>query len=65
MDGKRQVIKKLYEKAKSGSYLHAQLLLAYMYGKPTDKVDLTSNGQTVGDVKHEIIFKDYSKHAGS
>jgi hypothetical protein len=29
-------------------------------GKPTDQVDLTSNGETIGQPQ-EIIFKDYSK----
>ena len=43
-EGKRTIIKKLFEKAKSGSYLHQQLLMAYMYGKPQEKVDLTSKG---------------------
>jgi hypothetical protein len=37
-DGKRTVVQKLYEKAKSGSYLHQQLLMAYMYGKPKESV---------------------------
>lgn len=61
-DGKRAIIKKLYEKAKTGSYLHAQLLMAYMFGKPTDKVDVTSNGNTLQDIKHEIVFRDYTKN---
>jgi len=43
-DGKRAVITKLFEKAKTGSYLHTQLLMAYIYGKPQDKLDLTSAG---------------------
>lgn len=42
--GKRDIIKKLFEKAKGGSYPHTQLLMAYMYGKPQEKVDLTSAG---------------------
>ena len=29
-------------------------------GKPTDQVDLTSNGETNGQPQ-EIVFKDYSK----
>jgi hypothetical protein len=44
-EGKRAIIEKLAEKAKAGSFLHQQLLMAYMFGKPTDKVDLTSGGQ--------------------
>lgn len=51
--GKREIITKLYEKAKSGSYLHIQLLMAYMYGKPQDNVDITSGGEIIA-----IRFKD-------
>lgn len=41
------VLKKVYEKANTGSYKHQELLLAYRLGKPTDKVDVsgTVNGQ--------------------
>lgn len=36
--GKRDLIKQLYDQAKKGSFNHAQLLLAYIYGKPTEHV---------------------------
>ena len=64
-EGKRLIIEKVYVQAKSGSFPHQQMLMQYMFGKPTDKVDLTSNGNTIQDIKHEIIFKDYSKNASS
>lgn len=48
---------------KEGHPLALKMFAEYRFGKPTDKVDLTSNGKTVGDVKHEIIFKDYAKDA--
>lgn len=59
--GKRLIVEKIYTQAKGGSFPHQQMLMQYMFGKPTDKVDLTSNGNTLQDIKHEIIFKDYSK----
>lgn len=39
--GKKEIIKNLYTKAKSGSFPHTQLLMAYIYGKPVEnhKVD--------------------------
>lgn len=33
------VLKQVYEQAKKGSFVHAQLLLAYKYGKPPDKIE--------------------------
>jgi len=44
----------------SGEFPFVKLFYEYYAGKPTDKVDLTSNGQTVGQAQ-EIIIKDYSK----
>ena len=40
IDGKKEVLKKVLEQAKGGSYNHQQLFLAYAYGKPVEKVDL-------------------------
>lgn len=37
-DGKQELIKQLFKHAKAGSFNHAQLLLAYIYGKPTEHV---------------------------
>jgi hypothetical protein len=62
--GKRDIIVKLLEKAKQGSFLHAQLLMHYMYGKPQDHVDITTAGEKVETVR-EIIFKDYSGKLGT
>lgn len=33
------LLKEIYSKAKKGSFLHAQLLLAYKYGKPPEKME--------------------------
>lgn len=40
-EGKKALIEAIYKEAKKGSYQHQQLLLAYIYGKPTEthKVD--------------------------
>jgi hypothetical protein len=51
--GKREVIQNIFEKAKGGSFLHAQLLMHYMYGKPQDNLDITSGGEVIA-----IRFKD-------
>lgn len=39
-EGKRELIDVLYRKSKTGSYQHLQLLLAYIFGKPVETVDL-------------------------
>jgi hypothetical protein len=46
----------------AGEFPFVKLFYEYYAGKPTDKVDVTSNGETL-ESKHEIIFKDYSKDA--
>jgi hypothetical protein len=51
--GKREVSQNIFEKAKGGSFLHAQLLMHYMYGKPQDNLDITSGGEVIA-----IRFKD-------
>lgn len=55
-----ELLKKIHEKAKGGSFLHAQLLLAYKYGKPQDKIDVTTNGKDLPTNK-EVVFRDYVK----
>lgn len=62
--GKRDIIQKLFEKAKQGSFLHTQLLMHYIYGKPQDHVDITTGGDKVDSVR-EIVFKDYSGKLGT
>jgi hypothetical protein len=58
-DGKRDLIRIIYEKAKTNSFLHQQLLMHYIFGKPGDSVDITSKGQQIEGVK-EIIFRNYA-----
>jgi len=36
--GKKDLIQKIFDKAKTGSFLHQQLLMNYIYGKPTEKL---------------------------
>lgn len=38
------------EKAFKGSYFHYEAISDGLYGKVTDKVDLTSNGKTLADL---------------
>lgn len=54
------ILNKLHAEAIKGSYQHAQLLLAYKYGKPQDKVDVTTNGKDLPTTK-EIVFRRYDK----
>lgn len=58
-EGKRSLIASINEKAQGGSFLHQQLLMAYIYGKPQDDVDITSNGKTIS--AKEIIYRDYTR----
>jgi len=51
--GKKELIQTIFDKAKNGSFLHAQLLMHYMYGKPQDSLDITSGGEIIA-----IRFKD-------
>lgn len=51
--GKRDLVQNIFEKAKAGSFLHAQLLMHYMYGKPQDNIDVTSGGEVIA-----IRFRD-------
>jgi hypothetical protein len=37
-----------------------KMFMDYFYGKPTDKLDVVSNGQTIGQAQ-EVVIKDYSK----
>lgn len=37
-----------------------KFVFEHAVGKPTDQVDMTSNGQTIGQAQ-EVVIKDYSK----
>ena len=56
--GKKEVLQKVLAQAKEGSFAHQQLFLAYAFGKPQDKVDLTTNGKDLPTSK-EIVFRRY------
>ncbi len=58
-DGKREIIEKIHAQAKAGSFNHQQLLMQYIFGKPSDEVDITSNGKTIS--AKEIIYRDYTR----
>lgn len=55
----KDLLIKIHGEAKKGSFQHAQLLLAYKYGKPQDKVDLTTKGEKLEGGPKEIIFREY------
>lgn len=56
--GKRDLLTKIHEQAKAGSFNHQQLLMQYIYGKPQDKLDVTTGGEKI-ETK-EIIFRNYA-----
>jgi 2-phosphoglycerate kinase len=45
VDGKAELIRKIWHEAKKGSFQHQQLLAHYMFGKPQDKIDLKVEGE--------------------
>jgi hypothetical protein len=57
--GKRALIEKIRIQAESGSFLHQQMLMHYIYGKPSDTIDVTTNGKDI--TNKEIVFRDYGK----
>lgn len=48
--GKRLLLKKIYIKAKKGSYPHQQLLMAYIYGKPTETKKIEIQNDLIIDI---------------
>lgn len=58
--GKREIIEKILQQAKGGSFAHQQLLMNYMYGKPCEKLDLTSKGDKIEPTIKEIVFRRYA-----
>lgn len=59
VDGKKELIQKIFDQAKAGSFPHQQLILAYAYGKPSEHVDLTTQGEKIEG--KEIIFRNYAE----
>jgi hypothetical protein len=49
--GKRLLLESIYNKAQTGSFLHQQLLMHYLFGKPTDTVDVTTGGDKLETFK--------------
>lgn len=62
-DGKKEIIEKLYKEAKSGSFPHTQLLMAYMYGKPVEKHEVAQDSQIL--IKYEGGLSGLIKPHGS
>jgi hypothetical protein len=58
--GKKTLVQTIFRQATGGSFKHQELLMQYIYGKPQDYVDVTTQGEKIDAVK-EIIFRRYSK----
>ena len=54
-EGKKEVLKKVLEQAKAGSFHHQQLFLAYAFGKPAEKIDLTSKGKELKSIVGTVV----------
>jgi hypothetical protein len=51
----------LHKAIKKGNVIAMKLYADYRFGKPTDKVDITTQGEKIEGGKHEVIFRDYRK----
>lgn len=54
-DGKKEILLKIISQAKQGSFNHQQLFMAYAFGKPTEKIDLTSKGKEVRTITGMVV----------
>lgn len=43
----KRIFKKLADKAEAGSTRHAEILLGYAFGKPQQRLDVTSNDEAI------------------
>jgi hypothetical protein len=59
-----KALKALQAGIEAGEFPFVKLFYEYYAGKPTDKLDVTSGGKPMETVKHEVVFKDYSKKDG-
>lgn len=53
------LLKKIHQAAKKGSFQHAQLLLAYKYGKPQENVNISTIPDII--IEHSVITVDQAK----
>jgi hypothetical protein len=58
-EGKKELVKGIFDKARSGSFLHQQMLMHYIYGKPQDHVDVTTQGEKMQGIIQEVVFRNY------
>lgn len=54
-DGKKTILTKIIEQAKSGSYKHQELFMAYYFGKPNQKIDVTSKGKEISTITGMVV----------
>jgi hypothetical protein len=52
---RERILRKQVEKAVDGELEAAKFLFAYLYGKPVDRKDITSDGEAIGVFGYEII----------
>jgi len=55
IETREQIIQRQIEKALEGELEAAKFLFAYLYGKPVDRKDITSDGEAIGVFGYEII----------
>lgn len=54
-EGKKEILSKIIEQAKSGSYKHQELFMAYYFGKPNQKIDVTSKGKEIATITGMVV----------
>lgn len=54
-DGKKEILKKIIDQAKTGSYKHQELFMAYYFGKPNQKLDVTSKGKEISTITGMVV----------
>ena len=56
----KEIVIALAKEAKEGSEKHARLLFEYVYGRPTQSVDMTTGGESLNQPR-KILFEDMTK----
>jgi len=54
-------LKQLHGNIKLGEGWAIKMFMEYFYGKPTDHVDHTTDGDKIQNAPQQVIIKDYSK----
>jgi len=54
----KRIFKKMADEAEKGSTRHAEILLSYTYGKPQQRIDVTSDEESITEVTIIEKFRD-------